>query len=118
MSILKSLLGNFLTDMVHWLVQKQITILFFLSVLLASDRFNDELPISLTEEEKTRIHEIYTMGRDTDPPPTSIRNVAEYERMQGALIRYPFGISTSIIAEMSEDITNTQYMTIAQFLEI
>ena len=86
-------------------MQKQITILFFLSVLLASDRFNDELPISLTEEEKTRIHEIYTMGRDTDPPPTSIRNVAEYERMQGALIRYPFGISTSIIAEMSEDIT-------------
>ena len=64
-----------------------------------------ELPIGLTENEKSRIHEIYSMGRDTDPPPAPVRNVAEYERMQGALIRYPFGISTDIIAELSEGIT-------------
>ena len=86
-------------------MQKQITVLFSLSVLLAGNRVNGELPISLTEEEKTRIHEIYTMGRDTDPPPTPIRNVSEYERMEGILIRYPLGISTSLIAEMAEDVT-------------
>jgi agmatine deiminase len=45
------------------------------------------------------------MGRETDPPPGPIRNIAEYERMEGVLIRYPFGISTAVIAEMSEDVT-------------
>ena len=64
-----------------------------------------ELPIGLTEDEVLRVHEIYSMGRETDPPPTPVRNVAEYERMQGVLIRYPFGISTEMISEMSEDIT-------------
>ena len=82
-----------------------LPILILLSALSATDRFQGELPIGLTEEEKTRIHEIYTMGRDTDPPPTPIRNVAEYERMEGVLIRYPLGISTSLIAEMAEDVT-------------
>jgi agmatine/peptidylarginine deiminase len=37
-------------------------------------------------------------------PPTPIRNVAEFEPMSGVLIRYPFGISYEIIAEMSEDV--------------
>ena len=60
---------------------------------------------SLTEAEKNNIHIIYEMGRDTDPPESPERNVAEYERMQGVLIRYPFGISTEMISEISEDIT-------------
>jgi len=50
------------------------------------------------------MHIIKEMGRETDPPPTPIRNIAEFERMQGVLIRYPFGISTSIIKEMAEDV--------------
>ena len=37
------------------------------------------------------------------PPPAPVRNVAEFETMEGVLIRYPFGISYQIIAEMSED---------------
>ena len=37
-------------------------------------------------------------------PPTPIRNPAEFEPMQGVLIRYPFGISLEIIQEMSEDV--------------
>ena len=45
---------------------------------------------------KNKIHIIGEMGRETDPPPTPIRNIAEFEPMQGVLIRYPFGISTSI----------------------
>ena len=86
-------------------MQKQILILFLLSDIQAVNRGYGELPIRLTDEEKTRIHEIYTMGRNTDPPPIPIRNVAEFERMQGVIIRYPFGISSSIIAEMSENVT-------------
>ncbi|SVB28632.1 uncharacterized protein METZ01_LOCUS181486, partial [marine metagenome] len=85
-------------------MNRLVIILLILSVLSATDRFQGELPIGLTEEEKTRIHEIYSMGRDTDPPPLPIRNVAEYERMDGVLIRYPFGISTALVAEMSEDV--------------
>src|SRR4030042_6133993 len=39
------------------------------------------------------------------PPPGPIRNVAEFESMEGVLIRYPFGISYTVIAEMSEDVS-------------
>jgi agmatine deiminase len=43
----------------------------------------------------------YTIGSaSTD----SIRQPAEFEPMQGALIRYPFGISYDIIKEMAEDV--------------
>ena len=44
----------------------------------------------------------YIITLDVVPP---IRNIAEYEPMQGVLIRYPFGIDYDLIAEMSEDVT-------------
>ena len=56
-----------------------------------------------TEDEVDRMNEV---GRDfypTDPPAAPVRNVAEFERMQSVLIRYPFGIPVDIIAEMSQD---------------
>ena len=31
-------------------------------------------------------------------------HISEFEPMSGVLIRYPFGISTSIIREMAEDV--------------
>ncbi len=77
----------------------------FFSIALNASENTVELPIGLTEEEKGKLHLIEEMGRSTDPPPLPIRNIAEYERMEGVLIRYPFGISTSIIREMAEDIT-------------
>ena len=61
-----------------------------------------ELPHGFTNEELKNLDIISTMGRDTDPPPGPVRNIAEFERMEGVLIRYPFGISTSIISELSE----------------
>ena len=63
-----------------------------------------ELPIELTEDERLRKSEIYSMGRDTDPPPYPVRNVAEFERMSGALIRYPFGVPIELIVEISENV--------------
>ena len=81
-----------------------IIFLIFFNIAISNDRIV-ELPIGLTQDERSRIHEIYSMGRDTDPPPFPVRNVAEYERMQGVLIRYPFGISTDLILEMSENVT-------------
>ncbi len=42
---------------------------------------------------------------DTVPTRSPLRNIAEFESMEAVLIRYPFGISYDIIAEMSQDIT-------------
>ncbi len=84
-----------------------IKVLFiFLSIasLFGKDTISSELPIGLTNEEKSRLYEISSMSRSTDPPIGPLRNVSEFERMQGVLIRYPFGISFSIISEMSEDV--------------
>ena len=74
------------------------------SIVFSKGKRYEELPKGLTDEEKLRVHEIYQMGRITDPPEAPVRNVAEFERMQGVLIRYPFGISTAMIAEMSIDV--------------
>ena len=74
-------------------------ILLYLSIL-----FSKELPIGLTNEEKLRVHEIPLMSRQTDPPIGPIRNIAEYEKMQGVLIRYPFGIPIDLITEIAEDV--------------
>jgi len=79
--------------------------LIFLFNLVVANGSSVELPIGLTDDEIARWEEIYLMGRDTDPPPSPVRNIAEYERMQGVLIRYPFGISTDIISEISQDLT-------------
>ncbi len=79
-------------------------ILLWLTFLEGSDLQGKELPIGLTAEEQLRLHEINEMGRSTDPPPIPIRNIAEYERMSGVLIRYPFGLSTDVIQEMAEDV--------------
>ncbi len=64
----------------------------------------DSLPIWLTPEELTRLDEIGKGFVPTSEPPTPIRQPAEFEPMQGVLIRYPFGISYTVIREMSEDV--------------
>lgn len=79
-----------------------LTIMFF--SLLSSDIMSEELPIGFTPEEWENRHLIDEMGYRTDPPPGPVRSIAEYEPMQGVLIRYPFGLSTSIIREMAEDV--------------
>ncbi len=64
-------------------------------------------PHWMTPDEISRKDEI---GRDffpTEPPPGPVRNIAEFEPMEGVLIRYPFGIPYDIIAEMSEDVMVT-----------
>jgi agmatine/peptidylarginine deiminase len=58
----------------------------------------------MTEEEKALFH---LVGKDyvaTDPPPGEIRNIAEFDQMEGVLISYAnnFGISYELIAAMSQ----------------
>ncbi len=62
------------------------------------------LPHWLTPDELLRLDEIGEGFVPTAAPPAPVRQPAEFEPMQGVLIRYPFGISYEIIAEMSEDV--------------
>ena len=65
----------------------------------------EELPIGFTAEELTRLDEIGLTHEVTSPPPAGdIYNCSEWDPSQGVIIRYPFGISYSIIAELSEDV--------------
>jgi len=63
-----------------------------------------ELPIGFADYELKNKHIIQNMGARTVPPAGPVRSIAEYEPMQGVLIRYPFGISTSLIREMAQDV--------------
>lgn len=66
-----------------------------------------DLPEKLTHwlspGELTRLDQIGRSFIETDPPDAPVRNVAEFDHMQGVLIRYPFGIPMALIKEMAED---------------
>ncbi|MCP4633730.1 MAG: agmatine deiminase family protein, partial [candidate division Zixibacteria bacterium] len=90
-----------------------LLLLLFVSFLLINPAFADEqryeesLPIGLTAEEMTRLHEIGMYHDVTDAPVGNIRNCSEWEPSEGVIIRYPLGISVAIVAEMSEDMMVT-----------
>jgi len=91
---------------------------FLFTILFLSITISDEassLPHYFTNEELKNKSLIHTMSRDTEPPPSPVRNIAEFEPMQGVLIRYPFGISTSVVREMAEDVT--VYCLVSQSLQ-
>lgn len=71
---------------------------------LADETTQKELPIGLTAEEMTRLDEIGINHRVTPPPSGDIRNPGEWEPSEGVIIRYPLGISYSLVAEMSQDL--------------
>ncbi|MAV58571.1 MAG: peptidylarginine deiminase [Candidatus Marinimicrobia bacterium] len=79
---------------------KIIYFILYFNILLST-----ELPKGFTPQEWLNRHTIEDMSRSTDPPEGPVRNIAEYERMQGMLIRYPLGLTTAIIREIAEDIT-------------
>ena len=81
-----------------------IVALINISFIHSESNITDELPIGLTDYEKNNINVIYEMGRETAPPPFPVRNIAEFERMSGVLIRYPLGISIEIVRELAGDI--------------
>jgi len=61
---------------------------------------------------------------ETPPPDSPVRNVAEFDKMQGALVRYPFGLPITLIKEMAKDVevttivanTSQQNTVIQQYL--
>ncbi len=87
--------------------------LFFTLLLLAGVVGAQDKPAGtllrheMTPEEVLRKGEIGKNFVETDPPVGPVRNVAEADRMQGALVRYPFGIPILLIKEMAEDVMVT-----------
>jgi len=64
-----------------------------------------ELPIGPTPWEEAHEKDFQFIYPPTDdPPPAPVCNPAEWEPMTGVLIRYPFGLPMSLIAEMSQDV--------------
>lgn len=58
----------------------------------------------LSEEEMAQPFDASRDFYETDPPEGPVRNVAEFDQMQGVLIRYPFGIPIELVREMAEDV--------------
>ena len=79
-----------------------LTFLLLSSVLRAQD-LSPKLTHIMSPEEELRKGEIGRSFTPTDPPAPPVRIVAEFEEMQSVLIRYPFGIPMTLIADMSED---------------
>ncbi|MCD4734475.1 MAG: agmatine deiminase family protein, partial [Bacteroidales bacterium] len=101
---------------------KRLSTLIFLSLCLLINLLSQEQQIPQNKPFDTLTHHLqpweaklkHLNGESfySTPPPTApVRNVAEFQRMQGVLIRYPFGISYAVIAEMSEDIMVTTIVT-------
>ena len=94
---------------------KKLFFLFF-PVILAVTVANaqDDLPLKrpalmheMTPDELLHKAEIGKNFVETAPPTGPMRNVAEFDRMQGALVRYPFGIPLTLIKEMAADVMVT-----------
>lgn len=64
----------------------------------------DPLPQAMTEEELLRRDEIGLGFASTPPPRGSVRNVAEFERSEAVLVRYPLGIPLALVAALSEHV--------------
>ena len=62
----------------------------------------NSLPIWMTPEEEARKNEIGKNILKSATVSGPVRNVAEFERMEGILIRYPLGLPTNLIASWSK----------------
>ena len=65
----------------------------------------ESLPIWLTPEEKLRLDEIGAKFEETAPPELPVRSIAEFEPMEGVMIRYPLGIPLNLVADISQHAT-------------
>jgi agmatine/peptidylarginine deiminase len=61
----------------------------------------------LSAEEMLKKYEAPKNFVETPPPAGPVRNVAEFDRMQGVLVRYPFGIPLDLVKDMAEDVMVT-----------
>ncbi len=92
------------------ILQTLILVMLMATTAMAQDKSPINIPAlqhDMTPDELLRKSEIGRGFVETDPPFAPVRNVAEFDRMQGALVRYPFGIPIALIKEMAIDVTVT-----------
>jgi agmatine deiminase len=90
-------------------------IFLLVGVLIVSGMFipvRGQVPVKkythwLSPEDKLHLGDIGKGFVQTDPPSSPVRNVAEFDRMQGVLVSYPFGIPMALIKEMANDVMVT-----------
>jgi agmatine deiminase len=86
-------------------------LLLFFPIILSAQVTQEVQPSKLTHwlspEEALRKNEIGKNFVETDPPSAPMRNVAEFDPVQGCLIAYPFGIPMDLIKEMATDVMLT-----------
>jgi agmatine/peptidylarginine deiminase len=61
----------------------------------------------LSADEMLRKSEVGLNFMETPPPVGPVRNVSEFDKMQGVLVRYPFGIPIDLIKEEANNIMVT-----------
>src|SRR5450830_1685159 len=61
----------------------------------------------LSAEEMLQKYQAGKSFQETPPPIGPVRNVAEFDKMQGVLVRYPFGIPLDLVKDMAEDVMVT-----------
>ncbi|TRZ74807.1 MAG: T9SS C-terminal target domain-containing protein [Bacteroidetes bacterium] len=61
----------------------------------------------LSAEEMLQKYQAGKSFQETPPPIGPVRNVAEFDRMQGVLVRYPFGIPIELVKDMAVDVMVT-----------
>ena len=82
-----------------------------LAIVMSLSLFANQLTHQMTPAEEARKDEIGRNFYETNPPTGMVRNIAEFEPMEGVLIRYSFGINYDVIAEMSENVMVTTVVT-------
>ncbi len=94
-------------------ILSSFTLLLFFSLLFISENqaqypeWDDanSLPQWMTPDEELRRHEIGKDFKSSAPPESPVRSIAEYERLKGALIRWPLGIPVDLVVAMSQHAT-------------
>ena len=95
-------------------MKRIIYFIFFIAITFNSiAQIQSKFTHHLTAEEKANWHLVGKNFQETDPPDGEVRNIAEWEQMEGVLIAYyyGFGIPYSLIAEMSQDCIVTTIVT-------
>ena len=80
-----------------------LTVLLFAIYPAVNAQNNQPLSHFPTANELAKWNEIDFDFVPTDAPVAPIRNIAEFERTEAVLVRYPFGIPLSLIKEMASD---------------
>ncbi len=77
----------------------KIGIIFFIFLMIANgyEKNKEFLPAGLTEEEKSRLHEIGKNKTITPAPEGNFRSLAEYEKTDGVIFSWDSGFSTLLI---------------------